>query len=239
MLATDAGDLRDGSSAAARRGRSGWAAAVGGMVRRAPSSPCCGSGSTGRSTPTRPAFLGTSGYGLLDNVSVLERFEAGAAAWAAGTGGSVVEVHAYALADADAVDGRRCASGCGPSSPGCTPRLRTPGGRASEWLLRDDCSLPVRTVPWADRPGVRTPDARVLLAGDGIRCELPVALMERAATTGMQAANALLPDWGTGRPRRVVGADARPARPRRPPLGPSAVQSGVSPRSRRSNRRSA
>jgi isorenieratene synthase len=37
----------------------------------------------------------------------------------------------------------------------------------------------------------------VLLAGDGIRCELPVALMERAATTGMQAANALLAGWGT------------------------------------------
>lgn len=35
-----------------------------------------------------------------------------------------------------------------------------------------------------------------MLAGDGIRCELPVALMERAATTGIQAANRLLSGWG-------------------------------------------
>jgi isorenieratene synthase len=41
-----------------------------------------------------------------------------------------------------------------------------------------------------------TPDPRVVLAGDGIRCELPVALMERAATTGWQAANALLSRLG-------------------------------------------
>ena len=35
-----------------------------------------------------------------------------------------------------------------------------------------------------------------MLAGDGVRCELPVALMERAATTGVQAADALLTGWG-------------------------------------------
>ena len=48
------------------------------------------------------------------------------------------------------------------------------------------------TDPWADRPGVETPDPRVVLAGDGIRCDYPVALMERAATTGWLAANLLL-----------------------------------------------
>ena len=47
----------------------------------------------------RHAFLGTAGYGVVDNISVLERFEAGAAAWALRTGGSVVELHAYALPD--------------------------------------------------------------------------------------------------------------------------------------------
>ncbi len=60
-----------------------------------------------------------------------------------------------------------------------------------EWLLSEDCPL-AGTDTWADRPGVVTPDPRVMLAGDGIRCAFPVALMERAATTGWQAANALL-----------------------------------------------
>jgi isorenieratene synthase len=36
----------------------------------------------------------------------------------------------------------------------------------------------------------------VVLAGDGIRCDFPVALMERAATTGFLAANQLLDGWG-------------------------------------------
>ena len=46
------------------------------------------------------------------------------------------------------------------------------------------------------RPQVRTDDPRLVLAGDGVRCDLPVALMERAATTGWQAANSLLAGWG-------------------------------------------
>ena len=48
--------------------------------------------------PDRPPFLGTAGFGPLDNISVLERFEAGARRWSAAHGGSVVELHAYALA---------------------------------------------------------------------------------------------------------------------------------------------
>ena len=44
---------------------------------------------------------------------------------------------------------------------------------------------------------METPDPRLVLAGDGVRCDFPVALMERAATTGFQAANALLGTWET------------------------------------------
>ena len=41
-----------------------------------------------------------------------------------------------------------------------------------------------------------TPHPRIVLAGDGIRCDFPVALMERAATTGFLAANQLLGGYG-------------------------------------------
>ncbi len=41
-----------------------------------------------------------------------------------------------------------------------------------------------------------TPHPGVMLAGDGIRIDLPVALMERAATTGWSAANQLLAHYG-------------------------------------------
>ncbi len=142
---------------------------------------------------TRPAFLGTSGFGPLDNVTVLERFERGARQWAGGTAGSVVELHAYALPEPVVEHELRA-------------RLRAELGRIypetieaisvhDELLVRADCPL-VSTEPWHLRPGVLTPHPQLVLAGDGIRCDFPVALMERAATTGFQAANALLAGWG-------------------------------------------
>ena len=140
----------------------------------------------------RAPFLGTSGFGPLDNVSVLERFEAGAARWTEQHGGSVVELHAYALPE------------LGEDSE-LRQTLRTELGRIypetadadvvdEEWLVSNDCPL-IDTSPWHLRPEVATPDHRLVLAGDGIRCDLPVALMERAATTGFLAANQLLAGW--------------------------------------------
>ena len=53
---------------------------------------------SGRVAPERPPFLGTSGYGPLDNVSVLERFEdARGPLERRRTAARVVELHAYAL----------------------------------------------------------------------------------------------------------------------------------------------
>ena len=72
--------------------------------------------------------------------------------------------------------------------------------RESQLLIRDDCGL-TDPRPWHERPGVETPLTGLVLAGDWVRCDAPVALMERAATTGALAANALLARW------RVAGTD--------------------------------
>jgi isorenieratene synthase len=61
--------------------------------------------------------------------------------------------------------------------------------------VRQDCPLPGPGT-FARRPPVATPFGGLVLAGDGIRVDLPVALMERAATTGWHAANCLLARWG-------------------------------------------
>lgn len=141
----------------------------------------------------RPGFLGTSGYGPLDNVSVLERWEGEALRWSRRTGGSVVELHAYAVApdaDREAVQAEvvRQLHRIYPETSG----VRVVDSR-HEW--RADCPhFPVGG--YRDRPSVRTPDPAVVVAGDLVRTELPVALMERAATSGFMAANALLADWG-------------------------------------------
>ncbi|WP_344609975.1 FAD-dependent oxidoreductase, partial [Streptomyces glaucus] len=141
----------------------------------------------------RPGFLGTSGYGALDNVSVLERWEGEAARWSARTGGSVVELHAYALPDDTGREARQ------RDLLAQLHRVYPETGRARvvdarhEW--RADCPLfPVGG--YGDRPTVHTPTPGLVVAGDVVRTGLPVALMERAATSGFLAANALLRRWG-------------------------------------------
>jgi carotenoid phi-ring synthase / carotenoid chi-ring synthase len=141
----------------------------------------------------RPAFLGTAGFGPLDNVSVLERFEDGARRWSASHGGSVVELHAYALVG-DPDEGQLRAQ-LRAELDRIYPELSGAGVVAEEWLVREDCPL-AGTGAWVDRLTVDTPDPRIKLAGDAIRCDYPVALMERAATTGFLAANALLAERG-------------------------------------------
>ncbi|TKS99087.1 FAD-dependent oxidoreductase [Streptomyces lasalocidi] len=157
----------------------------------------------------RPGFLGTSGYGPLDNVSVLDRWEGEAARWAARTGGSVLELHAYALPGAGDREARQ------KELVAELHRVYPETGPARvvdvrhEW--RADCPLfPVGG--YDDRPAVRTSTPGLVLAGDAVRTGLPVALMERAATSGFLAANALLHGWGLrGHPLWTVPDGGRTA----------------------------
>ncbi|MFD1148378.1 FAD-dependent oxidoreductase [Saccharothrix hoggarensis] len=148
--------------------------------------------------PDRPGFLGTTGYDLLDNVSVLDRYEREAREWAARTGGSVVELHGYALpadVDPDAARTRLL-----DQLRVVYPETRDARVVDSRHELRADCPL-FPPGGFARRPTVRTPVDGLVLAGDLVRVDLPVALMERAATTGFAAANHLLAGWG------VAGVD--------------------------------
>ncbi|MEO6087888.1 MAG: FAD-dependent oxidoreductase, partial [Umezawaea sp.] len=143
--------------------------------------------------PDRPGFLGTSGYDLLDNVSVLNHYEHEARAWAARTGGSVVELHGYALPPD--VDEGTARARLLDQLHVVYPETKGAGVVDERHELRADCPL-FPPGGFADRPTVRTPDDFLVLAGDLARIDLPVALMERAATTGFAAANELLGRWG-------------------------------------------
>ncbi|PSM45356.1 isorenieratene synthase [Streptomyces dioscori] len=192
VLALDAGALRGLVAASPDLGTATWREDVAGL-RTAPRFLVSRLWLDRPVRADRAAFLGTSGYDGLDNISVLDRYEDEAARWSSRNAGSVVELHAYAVAEdarPDAVQAR------------LVDRLHqvypeTRGARIvdarHEW--RSDCPLfPVGSH--ARRPTVTTPHPQVTLAGDAIRCDLPVALMERAATTGFLAANALLAGWG-------------------------------------------
>ncbi|WP_024874275.1 FAD-dependent oxidoreductase [Saccharomonospora piscinae] len=146
--------------------------------------------------PERPAFLATGGRAPLDNVSVLDRYDTDAAAWSRRSGGSVVELHAYAVdgGDQDPVR-RRTRAELWQRLREVYPETREARAVAEEVVWRADCPL-FPPGGFAHRPTVATPVPNLALAGDGIRVDLPVALMERAATTGLAAANHLLAGWG-------------------------------------------
>jgi isorenieratene synthase len=146
--------------------------------------------------PARTAFLATGGLDPLDNISVLDRYDRQARTWADAHGGSVVELHAYAAPGDPAADPE-------PALLGRTlarlhelyPETATARVLAQSVQWRADCPM-FGVGDFARRPGVRTPFPGLVLAGDGVRIDLPVALMERAASTGWHAANCLLARWG-------------------------------------------
>jgi isorenieratene synthase len=141
--------------------------------------------------PDRAAFLGTGGRPPLDNISVLDRYEREAATWSRRTGGSVVELHSYAVTDSADNGLKQLRQRMAELYPE-TADAKIVGERVER---RQDCP---RFAPgdFACRPTVSTPHVGLVLAGDGIRIDLPVALMERAATTGWSAANLLLKRFG-------------------------------------------
>jgi isorenieratene synthase len=148
----------------------------------------------------RAPFVGTGGRAPLDNVSVLERYEHEAKQWSARTGGSVVELHSYAVTQS----AEKLRGPLMNRLHELYPETRGAAVVAEKVLCRNDCP---RFAPgdFGERPGVATPHDHVVLAGDGIRVDLPVALMERAATTGWIAANKLLEHFGVaGHPLHTV-----------------------------------
>lgn len=139
--------------------------------------------------PSRLPFAGTAGVGRLDSIALYDRFQDESAAWARAHGGSVVALHAYGV------------------DPGLDPRaLRAdliaglnafyPESRVARIVdermhhYRDRTALGPGS--YAARPGVETRIPGLALASDFTRVPFPCALLERAASSGMLAANTLL-----------------------------------------------
>ncbi|MFV2099581.1 FAD-dependent oxidoreductase [Micromonospora sp. LOL_024] len=161
--------------------------------------------------PGRAVFSGVSRQATLDSVTLYHRLEHESRRWAERTGGSVIELHAYAcevdvpageLADRMRVD----LAQLWPEAD----RLRV-----RELRARVEAKAPAFAPGGhAGRPGVRTDADGLYLAGDGIRTDFPSALMERAAATGIIAANHILrAEGGAAEPIHSVRPRGLLARP--------------------------
>jgi isorenieratene synthase len=137
----------------------------------------------------RAQFTSVADPGLLDSVTLYHRFEAGARRWHERTGGSVVELHAYA-----------CPSGVGAAGLGAEmlTELRALWPEVArlkpvDWsgqVGADAAGFPIGAR--GTTPGVGTDVPGLTLAGDWVAAPFPSALMERAAATGVLAANRIL-----------------------------------------------
>jgi isorenieratene synthase len=142
---------------------------------------------------TRAQFTSVADPGLLDSVTLYHRVETGARQWHERTGGSVVELHAYAgPAGVSAADyGARMLAELRVLWPEAAD-LHTLDQRAR--VGSDAAGFPVGAH--GTTPGVRTALPGLTLAGDWVATPFPSALMERSAATGILAANTILAAHG-------------------------------------------
>ena len=137
----------------------------------------------------RAPFAGTAGVGLLDNISIYELLEDESKSWANRRGGSVVELHAYAVGEelgeteirAELLRGLHL----------LYPETKTATIVHQRYLHRRDCPA-FAPGAHAGRPTVDTAIDGIVLAGDFVRLPFASALMEKAVTSGFMAANHLL-----------------------------------------------
>jgi isorenieratene synthase len=135
-------------------------------------------------------FFTVSGYTYTDSISVYSDFQEPFISWGRKTGGSVIELHAYAIAPEDirpeaAIKATMLQElhTIFPETLGATIRheLFMLQSNFSRWAPRDH----------AHRPGVETPFSNLFLSGDWVKVDAPVFLMEAAVFTGRMAANAI------------------------------------------------
>ncbi len=130
-------------------------------------------------------------------MSVYPLLEKSSAQWAEETGGSIVELHCYAVPD---------------DMPGegevrdrfldelylYHPEMRQAGILYEHMQLRDDFTA-FHTGLHADRPTTETGVEGLYVAGDWVRTPVPAMLMEAACTSALLAANGILDREGLQR----------------------------------------
>lgn len=154
--------------------------------------------------PERATFSAVSREPTLDSVTVYSRLERPSAQWAARTGGSVVELHSYAC---DA-----------PDAATATDRMRgelaalwpeTAGAGVIHLEERLEATAPAFPPGGAgSRPAVSGEARGIRVAGDHVDTPYLLGLMERAAATGVLAANDVLAEVGAG-PEEIRGVPQR------------------------------
>ncbi len=141
---------------------------------------------------SRKPFVSVAGLGSLDTISIHDRFEGESRRYAMRTGGSVVQLQSFGLAEGrtdDDVKAELLAS-----LRTLYPETASAKIVHDEYVRRSDCPS-FSPGSHAHRPRVATPYGNIALAGDYVKLPFPSALMERSTASGFLAANLLLDRW--------------------------------------------
>ena len=135
-------------------------------------------------------FYTVSGYTYTDSVSLYSHFQEPFISWANKHGGCVVELHAYAIAPKDIRPEEEIKATMLQELHLLFPESKD--ARILHELFMQQSNF-TRWAPGdhARRPGLETPFSNLFFAGDWVKVDAPVFLMEAAAFTGRMAANAI------------------------------------------------
>ncbi|MEB3313810.1 MAG: FAD-dependent oxidoreductase, partial [Cyanobacteriota bacterium] len=143
-------------------------------------------------------FTSLSGYRLTDSITLYHRIQADYIAWAERTGGSVVELHAYCYKEKEFPTQADLLNTFEAELYEVVPALRG-ATILHRQLVNQKNFAGFPPGSFANRPQTTTSAANLLFAGDWVRMPFPCGLMERAVSSGLLAANAILQQQGVQR----------------------------------------
>jgi isorenieratene synthase len=152
-------------------------------------------------------FTSLSGYRLTDSITLYHHIQDDYIAWAAKTGGSVVELHAYCYKEKEFPTQEALLTTFLEELYEIVPSLRNATMLHRELVNQKNFSgYPPGS--YRDRPETTTPVPNLLFAGDWVKMPFPCGLMERAISSGLLASNAILHAEGIQRrPLRSVAPE--------------------------------
>ncbi|MDB9529826.1 FAD-dependent oxidoreductase [Oscillatoria sp. CS-180] len=143
-------------------------------------------------------FTSLSGYRLTDSITLYHRIQEDYIEWAERTGGSVVELHAYCYKEKEFPTQQALLETFQSELFEIVPSLQE-ATLLHKQLVNQKNFAGFPPGSFAARPETTTKATNLLFAGDWVKMPFPCGLMERAVSSGLLAANAVLQKEGAQR----------------------------------------
>lgn len=143
-------------------------------------------------------FTSLSGYRLTDSITLYHRIQEDYIDWAERTGGSVVELHAYCYKEKEFPTQQALLETFQAELFEIVPELQE-ATLLHKQLVNQKNFAGFPPGSFDDRPETTTAVPNLLFAGDWVKMPFPCGLMERAVSSGLLAANAVLQKEGAQR----------------------------------------